>query len=156
MADAQTTDHTAHLITRAKDVLTQMLSELRLRGCNDEHPPIQQALELIPQLAAMQTRLTGKVENPTLETAPAPKKLHQLSAETVNSMDLDDLDNQDLSQHTKKDLTEAAFTFENELMAVLGDENTMPWESYSDLPEDKLLRIIQSSVENICRIQSGK
>ncbi len=156
------TEHEAQyeLIRRASEVLEQMVTELRLRGCKDEHHPIPAALALIPQLAAMKARLAGQTGDPTEDdtpkTAPAPKKLHQLSAQTVNSMDLGDLDNQDLLLHTREDLAEAAFTFENELMAVLGDENTMPWESYSDLPEDKLIRIIQSSVENICRMQSGK
>ncbi len=150
------TDHAEQLISRANEVLKLMLTELRLRGCRDTDQPIPEALDLIPRLEAMGTRLAGLTGETEAGTIPAPKKLHQLDAGTVRSLDLSDMENLDLPPHTREDLAEAAFTFENELMALLGDENTMPWESYSDLPTDQLLQIIKSSVENICRIQSGK
>ncbi|MCG8634666.1 MAG: hypothetical protein MI863_12615 [Desulfobacterales bacterium] len=146
------------LITRAGDVLEQMIAELRIRGCRDTDRPVSDALDLVPRLEAMGNRLAGLLN--TRETgqkpASAPEKLHQLDAGTVNTLDLNDMDNLDLAPHSREDLVEAAFTFENELMALLGDDNAMAWDAYSELPADQLIRIIQSAVENICRIQSGK
>ena len=60
----------------------------------------------------------------------------------------------ELSSMAPDDLTEAAFGFENEFMALLGDANTIPFETYSALSSEELLSIVRHSVEEICRIKN--
>ena len=153
------TDHIkTDVIAKARALIADMIMELTFRGCNADHPLICRASELVPQLSDMQTQ----TENPAGNDQPIPagtsaKKLHQLPAEDVAGLDLAGLSDvstlpaQGLAPHSTTDLVEAAFTFENELMALLGDENSMPYEVYERMDDAQLLPVIRAAVENRIR-----
>ncbi len=146
------------LIARASELLAKAATELKRRGCGHDHPIVSDALALLPRLRAAADRLNTRAKA-TAPPAPVPEKLHGMRPEQVRQLDLTNLLDHPESgppEYTREELTEAAFTFENQLMALLGDETTMPWESYADLPRDQLVRIIQSAVENICRRNTGR
>ncbi len=57
-----------------------------------------------------------------------------------------------LDGYAREDLQEAAFKFENELMACLGDMNTIYFDTYEPLDKKELIRIITRSLEDISRV----
>jgi hypothetical protein len=145
-------------LSQTRELLRDMIGELLFRGCEEGHKLIRQAGELLPQLKKLETQLAGDglpspSSDPKMPVPVAPEKLHQLSAERVSDLNLSDLSAERLSPYSRKDLAEEAFTFENQLMALLEDGNTMPWETYAHAPEEELIRIIKSAVENICRLR---
>ena len=139
-------------ITRAMDLITDMGMELHFRGCNDTHPLILKAGELVPRLKAMADH-DPKNRKPAADTPQPPAKLYLMTAEEVSKANLEE----DLAKGIipGEDLSEAAFTFENELMALLGDDNAMPMDAYSGMDEQKLIGVIRAAVENICRLRSS-
>ncbi|MBI9091824.1 MAG: hypothetical protein JEZ12_21645 [Desulfobacterium sp.] len=137
-------------IARAMDLITDMAMELNFRGCDDTHPLILKAGELVPRLKAMADH-DPKNQKPAANTPHPPAKLYLMTAEEVSKTNLEE----DLAKGIipGEDLSEAAFTFENELMVLLGDENAMPMDTYSGMDEQKLIGVIQAAVENICRLR---
>ncbi|MBU1195498.1 MAG: hypothetical protein KKE62_19585 [Proteobacteria bacterium] len=81
-------------------------------------------------------------------------KLFQMSPEQVFKLNLDENDEDCLKQCSMEELVEAAFRFENELMAILGDENSIDWDVYADLLPKELIRVVKKSVSDICRYQT--
>lgn len=80
--------------------------------------------------------------------------LYRMAPEKVAALDLRiQFENHTLG-FSSQILTEAAFRFENQLMAALGDENTIPFEMYENLNDEKLIDIILVSTEKICRIEN--
>ncbi|WDP92231.1 MAG: hypothetical protein HUN04_21905 [Desulfobacter sp.] len=146
------TDH-SQTIARAAALITEMVMELHFRGCEDTHPLIKRAGELVPMLEAVGNGThPDKEENGRTDSTP-PQTLQSMAAETVSAMDLETM--LDRGEVTGTELAEAAFTFENELMALLGDDNTMPMEAYSGMDESGLIKVIGAAVDNICRLRSS-
>ncbi len=150
----KTKDHGKDILSRTRDLICDMVAELRLRGCQDGHSLIQRAADLIDQLNTMDKNLAPCSE--AFKAVPkGSKRLYQMSAETVSSMQLADPDSSQADLFSQKDLAEAAFTFENELIGLLGDDNAMAIDAYEGLSEKKLLAIIASAVEKICRLRTN-
>ncbi len=82
-----------------------------------------------------------------------PLKPHQMSAHEISISGLFNSKADALGHSSEKDLAEAAFKFENELIETLGDVNTIPFDSYTTLSKKELIRIIKKSVEDICRLK---
>lgn len=82
-------------------------------------------------------------------------KLHRLSAEQVCALNLHTPDQEKERIDTTNELIEAAFRFENELLATLGDDNTVPIEAYETLDAQKLTHIIVTATEKIVQLQQG-
>ncbi|MCG8619536.1 MAG: hypothetical protein MI802_25220 [Desulfobacterales bacterium] len=142
-----------------RTLLADMVTELKRKGCDSDDALIVRAGEVDDRLAAEEKILRPRAEPVAAEPA-AHLKLHQRPAEAVNQLNLSESDAPDfealgLPPHTREDLVEAAFTFENQLMATLGDDNAMPWEAYTDLPADRLIGIVAASVDKICRLGAG-
>lgn len=135
-------------LTQAADLITEMVMELHFRGCDDSHPLIRRAGELLPKLKGIVTQ-----QHSEQGKAAPPQTLHLMSAESVSVMDLDE--KLALGEVSEADLAEAAFTFENELMAVLGDDNAMPMAAYSGMDGKELIKIIRAAVDNICRLRTS-
>lgn len=152
-------DSKTETLSKTRALVSDMVMELHFRGCDDNHPLIQRAAELMPFLSSMEAgQQTSFNETESKADTEPPRKLHQMPAEEVAGFDLSNregLDKQGLSPHSAADLVEAAFTFENELMTLLGDENAMPYDIYETMDEAKLCTVIQSAVENICRLRRG-
>lgn len=140
------------IIARTMNLITDMVMELHSRGCDDTHPLILNAGELVPRLKAMAGH-DPKNRKPEADAPQAPAKLYLMTAEEVSKINLEE----DLAKGIipGEDLSEAAFTFENELMALLGDDNAMPLDAYSGMDEQKLIGVIRAVVENICRLRSS-
>lgn len=139
-------------ISRTMDLITDMVMELHFRGYDDTHSLILRAGELVPRLKAMADH--DPENRKSAEGVPqGPAKLYLMTAEEVAVTNLEE----DLAQGgiPREDLSEAAFTFENELMALLGDDNAMPMDAYSGMDEQKLIGVIRAAVENICRLRSS-
>ena len=83
------------------------------------------------------------------------KKLYQMTSEEVISLGIDNIFQAAIENNTEEDLAEAAFKFENELIALLGDENTIPFDSYAVLSTDKLIGIIEKSISDISRLKNN-
>jgi len=139
------------VVTRAAALLADMVMELHLSGCDDDHPLVRRAAQLIPLLKITAGQLTDR---PGPAPVRSPERLHLMTAEEVSLLDLGDLTAPGLAPHTRAELAEAAFTFENELMALLEDDNTMPMDAYVTMAEDQLKEIIRTAVGNICRLRS--
>lgn len=93
---------------------------------------------------------TGK--DPAL---PAERpKLYDLKAPQVSRNWNEVEEKEIIEMYTRLELTEAAFRFENELMGMLGDDNSMEYEAYDGLNNDQLVRIIRTSVTEICRLEN--
>ncbi len=150
MADKPTDKPEA--VIRAGALLADMAMELRFRGCDADHPLVRRAGELIPLLNKTAEQL---IDGPAPASVRPPDRLHLMTAEAVSRMDLTDLSAPGLPPHTREELVQAAFTFENELMALLGDDNTMPMDAYSTMEEDQLKAVIRTAVGSICRIRSS-
>ena len=82
-------------------------------------------------------------------------RLCRMSPEQVAALDLDAAARGNPEQFSRSELVEAAFRFENDLMACLGDENCMDWDVYAGLSTGQLLNIIRRSVLDICRHNKG-
>lgn len=139
-------------IARTMSLITDMVMELHFRGCDDTHPLILRAGELIPRLKAMADH-DPENRKSTEDVPQGPVKLYLMTAEEVAATNLEE----NLAQGgiPREDLAEAAFTFENEFMALLGDDNAMPMDAYSGMDEQKLIGVIRAAVENICRLRSS-
>ena len=133
-------------IAKATGLISDMAMELHFRGCDESHPLIRRAGELLPLLKAME-------DAPAAPAAARPARLHLLAADEVSVMDLEERLSQ--GEFNGTDLVEAAFTFENELMACLGDENCMDWDVYAGLTPGELVNVISRSVSDICRYNKG-
>lgn len=145
------------ILARTADLLAELVGELRIRGVGDGHGLILRSRELIPLIQGMQDQIP---DSPPDTQAPSqnPQKLHQMSAISVTRLELSSLTGlteQGLVSHSLDDLIEAAFTFENQLMAILEDDNFISVDAYAGLSEQQLLQIIESAVEKICRQQRG-
>ena len=134
-------------IGKARALLRDMVMELHFRGCEDGHPLIRRAGELEPLLREIEGRAAEGAA-----AGAAPAKLFFMDPEAVAVLDLE----REISRGRipAADLAEAAFTFENQLMALVEDQNTIPLDAYADMPPDALIRIIRAAVDGICRIKS--
>ena len=83
----------------------------------------------------------------------AAPRLFELSADQVAGLNLDKLDAGARGFYSVDELTEAAFRFENDLMAILGDDNTIPIDAYENLEKEKLIDILCAAVDKIQQIQ---
>lgn len=137
------------IIGQARALLRDMVTELHFRGCEDGHPLIRRAGELAPLLREIEGR---EAESTAPAAGAPPEKLFFMDPEAVAVLDLE----QEISRGRipAADLAEAAFTFENQLMALVEDQNTIPLDTYTDMPPDELIRIIRAAVDGICRIKS--
>ena len=136
---------TDSLTNQAVDLIMDMASELHFRGCNEDHPLLRRSADLVKQWRAQ-----SAVEAPAQD--PTPEKLHLMGAQEVMSMDLTAAFS--AGEFSLEDLTEAAFTFENQLTALHGDDNTIPYDAYTGMTDTELIKVIQTAVADICRIQS--
>jgi len=134
----------------AGELLTDMVKELCFRGCDEDHPLVTRAGELIVLLKKAAEQRSGR---PDRKSIRLPDRLHLMTAESVSRLDLTNFAGAGLAPHTRIELAEAAFTFENEFMALLGDDNTIPMDVYSAMAEDQLIKVIKAAVENICRLR---
>ncbi len=82
------------------------------------------------------------------------KKLYQMTSEEVASLGIHNIFQTAIEDNTEDELAEAAFKFENELIALLGDANTIPFDSYTILSTDKLISIIEKSISDISRLKN--
>lgn len=119
-------------------------SEAYARGVKD-------ALEIVRQHIENQSVVQP---SPEPEQAPPQKrhrKPHQMSIEAVSKLIMQSSSDpgSGLETYTAGDLTEAAFRFENEMMACLGDDNTIPFDSYTGMAPGQLVSIIKTSVAKI-------
>lgn len=89
------------------------------------------------------------------EKAQAEPKVYELAPDVAARLNLPALVSKNPAAYSPADLVEAAFRFENMLMAILEDDNTLPWDAYQGLAPAQLAGIIQNSAEEICRIQRG-
>ncbi|MCP4117764.1 MAG: hypothetical protein GY737_20680 [Desulfobacteraceae bacterium] len=137
-------------IARTMGLITDMVMELHFRGCDDTHPLIMRAGELVPRLKAMADH-DPENRKPAADAPKTPAKLYLMTAEEVSKINLEE----DLTKGLipGEDLSEAAFIFENELMGLLGDDNAMSMDAYSGMDEQTLIGVIRSAVENICRLR---
>ena len=60
-----------------------------------------------------------------------------------------------LKEFSQDELVEAAFRFENELMACLGDANCIAWDIYAGLTSRELVNVVSRSVSDICKYNKG-
>jgi len=134
-------------ISRSLSLLTDMVMELHFRGCEDTHPLIQRAGELIPRLKAMAATEAEDSKEPA-----TPKSLHMMTAQAISILNIEDVLIKGI--FPESDLAEAAFTLENELMARLEDDNTMPMNAYFDMSKQELIRVIKTTADTICRLRS--
>lgn len=137
-------------IPGVRQLLKDMTAELKLRGCEDTHALLRRARDLdipLKNLAGQLAAASLKSDDGDAQSGGAIR-LHQMPAHTVAETDL--------ARFTREDLVEAAFGFENALMELLGDDNTMPMEIYQHLAPVQLEDIIQSAVEKICRINGSR
>ena len=88
--------------------------------------------------------------------APDNPKLYCLSADQVCALHLNTFDEEKSKDYSLDELVEAAFRFENELLATLGDPNTVPIDAYETLNEQKLLNIIVTAAEKIVQMQQNE
>ncbi len=116
---------------------------------------ISDALELVRQFKKHSGPAGSGPETTSPVTLNDDPKLYQCSPERVAQMDLADPDIRKNENITNADLTEAAFHFENQLLELLGDDNTIPYDAYEGLDPVKLAAIIHNCVEKICRLQNG-
>ncbi len=116
---------------------------------------ISDALELVHQFKKQYGPAGNGSETTSPVTLNDDPKLYQCSPERVAQIDLADPDIRKNENITDADLTEAAFHFENQLLELLEDANTIPYDAYEGLDPVKLAGIIQNSVEKICQLQNG-
>ena len=84
-----------------------------------------------------------------------PGKLHEMTAAQVVSLNISGDSEKGLEDYDHEELMEAAFMFENQLMVLLGDENSISYELYSDLSHRQLADIIENCTEQICKIENS-
>ena len=99
-------------------LLSDMVAELKTKGCDADDALIVRAADVDARLCAEEKALAPQADPVPAEPA-TPLKLHQLPAEKVNRLNLSESDAPDfdalaLPPHTREDLAEAAFTFENQ------------------------------------------
>lgn len=143
----------ADTIARTSALIKEMAMELHDRGCDENHHLIRKTGEILRLLNAMQEEAAASFDPEKSRETATPQKLHLLPAEEVSVMNLKE--SLDQGAISGADLAEAAFTFENELMAVLGDDNTMPADAYAGMDDKTLIKVIRSAVDNICRFRSS-
>ena len=132
-------------MTRAVELILDMASELHFRGCNEDHPLMRRSADLVAE--ARDGNPQGK---PTNE--PPQAKLHLMAARDVLTMDLGQ--RHQAGEISMEELTEAAFTFENQLTALHGDDNIIPYDAYLGMTAPALIKAIGTAVSDICRIRS--
>ncbi len=82
------------------------------------------------------------------------QKLYQMHAQDIVTLTRNPQKSDIFKTITKEDLVETAFKFENELMQILGDENSIPFDLYTDLSIEQLEKIIKNCTEKIIQINS--
>lgn len=88
---------------------------------------------------------------PINESDPSPQ-LSKLDPQTAMGLLLKNP--RILDDHSTEDLCEAAFHFENQYMSLLGDPNTIDFQTYTALSRDKLISIISASLEDISKLKA--
>lgn len=78
-------------------------------------------------------------------------KLHEMTAAQVIS----DNNTKEIKDFSHSELMDAAFMFENQLMALLGDKNPIPYEAYTELSPTQLTDIIKNCAQQICKIENN-
>jgi hypothetical protein len=79
------------------------------------------------------------------------QNLNQMGAEPILRLVNDGSLN--LMDYPVSELAEAAFQFENELMTLLEDTSTIPFESYTELTKEKLVEILSHAANEIYKIE---
>lgn len=90
------------------------------------------------------------------DTSDKTPRLCQMDARDIIRLRLAEPDTIRNSDFSQAELTEAAFTFENELMTRLGDANTIPLDAYTELSETQLAGIIKNCTEKIVQLEEMK
>ncbi len=113
---------------------------------------IKDALDLI-SLHIKQSQNEGNPA-PTHSQKEEPKhpRLYEMHARDIVSLTRSSQKSVIFKTLPKEDLIESAFKFENELMQLLGDENTIPFDSYTDLSIEQLTKITKNCAEKITQI----
>jgi Asp-tRNA(Asn)/Glu-tRNA(Gln) amidotransferase B subunit len=115
---------------------------------------IKDALELI----SLHIKQSQNTESPTplqpKKKEPKHQKLYEMHAQDIVTLTRNSQKSEIFKALPKDDLIETAFKFENELMQLLGDENTIPFDTYTDLSMDQLVKIIKNCTEKITQIIS--
>ncbi len=113
---------------------------------------IKDALDLISLHITQSQNTENPTPIPSKNKEYEPKKLYQMFAQDIVNLTRNSQKSDIFKTLPKKDLIETAFKFENELMQILGDENTIPFDSYADLSMEQLVKIIKNCTEKITRL----
>ncbi len=130
--------HAHELLLNAKNEKDINFNEGYLKGIKDTTDLIKN--HIISNISSYNLRLDS-IEN-------KPRKLFQLEPEEILKLDLK---NQSPKNYTVDEFAETAFNLENQLLELLGDVNSMPFDSYTALSSKQLVKIIINSAEGICR-----
>ncbi len=133
------------LMSRAVELILDMASELHFRGCNEDHPLMRRSADLVAEVRASHAQGEAVEETP-------PVKLYLMSPHDVLAMDLEPI--HQVGDICLEELVEAAFTFENQLTDLHGDDNIIPYDAYEGMTGPTLIKTIKAAVSHICRIQS--
>jgi hypothetical protein len=145
----------------------QLEAQLEKRICGSDVPKelgtdpfcaykkgMQDALELVLRFKAHCR--SAKADHPAESSekpAASALKLHQVPPENVVQLDLADPATRSKQKISHADMVEAAFHFENQLLGLLGDANTIPFDAYEGLAPETLAGIISQCAGKICRLE---
>ncbi len=85
----------------------------------------------------------------------SPDKLHEMTAVQVATLNIPDNNEKRIEDYSLEELMDAAFTFESQLMQLLGDINPISYEAYSQLSHAQLVDIIKNCTGQICKIENA-
>lgn len=144
---------------KLKALLMQMYQDAKKEPENIAYVQgLKDALKVVTlhceQCADKTDNIPGKAVQ-DLQEENLPVKLHKMSPEEIIKLNLDETSLSILEIYTIDEMIEAAFRFENELMAFLGDPNCIEWETYAQLAPKALIRIINNAASDICRYNKG-
>ena len=103
-----------------------------------------------------QSKKVAEPENAPMSHSIKEKQpqLYQMSPDQVIRLSLNDLEKIEESGFGLPNLIEAAFHFENRLLELLADDNTIPYDSYESLDSGQLGKIIHHCAEKILQLPS--
>lgn len=96
---------------------------------------------------------SSEIDNSSQIEQNETTQLHKMSAVEVFRINLETPEQ--FEKYSKEELAEAAFVFENEHMASLGDMNVIDYDTYTAMSPAELINIIKHSVQEICSINNS-
>ena len=149
MNDYQTHDPINNLVNDLTRLYEQSRAESD-RETDPEKKTVKEAYACGIKDALNRVRHHLALADTNKDDLPDALPLHQMPAAEVLRILRDTPET--LENCSLKDLQEAAFRFENELMACLGDLNTIFFDTYEALDRQDLIPIITRSLEDISRV----